>query len=301
MLLIIDDEDEIFVFFFLPVIVGTILYFVFRRKCSPFICFFIGFVFQWIVLINVNPNTEGIDSKYTIMQQMPKKYCPETQFLLSDISNQTYSFPIIIKPTINSGNGRGIVVVRSQIALNSFLDTCEEPGEYMVQNYLDDHPIEIGVLYEHMPWSDKGHIIDIGEKTEKSEIRSSVDGIFDISHLITPELDDEFRRISANIPGFYVGRYDIRLKRIDDLHKMEFKIVEVNGAFGSGLSYYCYELYKDVIFHLFQWYMRRIILGVYNIVSFRGYSPIQLPMIMMKTYYNMFHYNSFFHLFYLSS
>lgn len=298
---IIDHEEEVFVLFFLPVIVGAILYFMFRRKYSPVICFFIGFIFQWIILINVNPYPTDIDSKYTVMQQIPKKYCPETQFLLSDISNQTYSFPIIIKPTIHSGNGKGIVVVRSQTGLNSFLDGCKVPGEYMVQNYLDDHKVEIGVLYEHMPWSDKGRIIDIGEKTEKSEIRSSSDGILDISQLITPELDEEFRRISSNIPRFYVGRYDIRLKHIDDLHKMKFKIVEVNGTFGSGLSFYCNEKYKDVNYHLFKWYMRRIILGVYNIMSFRGYSPIELPMVMMKTYYNMVHYNEFFLLFFSSS
>jgi glutathione synthase/RimK-type ligase-like ATP-grasp enzyme len=242
-----------------------------------------------------------MDSKYTVMQQMPKKYCPETQFLLSDILNQTYSFPIIIKPTINSGNGKGIVVVRSQTGLNSFLDTCKDPGEYMVQNYLDDHKVEIGVLYERMPWSDKGRIIEICEKPEKSEIRNSVDVILDISHLITPELDEEFRRISANIPGFYVGRYDIRLKHIDDLHILEFKIVEVNGTFGSGLSFYCDEKYKYVDYYLFKWYIRRIILGIYNMISFRGYSPIELPMVMMKTYYNMVHYNEFGLLFYLSS
>lgn len=297
---IIDHEEEVFVLFFLPAIVGAILYFMFR-KYSPVICFFIGFVFQWIALINVNPYPVEMDSKYEIMQQIPKKYCPETQFLLSDILNQTYSFPIIIKPTIHSGNGKGIVVVRSQTGLNSFLDTCKNPSEYMVQNYLDDHKVEIGVLYEHMPWSDKGRIIEIGEKTENSEIRSSSDGILDISHLITPELDAEFRRISANIPGFYVGRYDIRLKHIDDLHKMEFKIVEVNGTFGSGLSFYCDEKYKDVYLHLFKWYMRRIILGVYNIMSFRGYSPIELPIVLTKTNYNMVHYNEFFLLFFSSS
>ena len=53
----------------------------------------------------------------------------------------------------------------------------------------------------------------------------------DACHLIDTELTTVFDHISAQIPGFYFGRYDLRCSGIDELkHGRNFQILELNGA-----------------------------------------------------------------------
>ena len=285
----VGKTEEFFFYITFPAILGAILF-----KYSPIVCYFIGFILQWILFLNVNPYPLEMDNKYAVMQHIPEKYRPD-QFLLSDISKTT--FPIIIKPTLCGGGGRGIVIVRNEMELKSF--NCENPHEYMVQNYLYDYNVEVGVLYEYAPWTNKGRILEIYEKTQLDEIRYWIqNNAVDRNHLITPELNAQFERLSANIPGFYVGRYDIRLRNLGDLQKMDFKIVEVNGTMGMSLN----SSYNHVYYtNMCSWYLRRLFTGFYNIVSFRGYSPVHLPMAMMKSYYAMFRCDDWENLFSLYS
>jgi hypothetical protein len=295
----VGKTEEFFFYILFPAFIGAILYYAFRRKYSPIVCYFIGFILQWIVFLNVNPYPIEMDNKYAVMKHIPEKYRPDTQFLLSDILNQSYSYPMIIKPILCSGKGNGIVIVRTQNELKSFLQTCKNTAEYMVQNYLDDYMVEIGVLYEHSPLSNKGNIFEIYEKTQTDEIRYWIQkNAVDQSHLITPELNAEFDRLSANIPGFCVGRYDIRLRNLGDLQKMDFKILEVNGTMGMSLN----SSYNHVYYtNMCSWYLRRLFTGVSNIVTFRGYSPVHLPMAMMKSYYAVFRCDDWENLFSLYS
>lgn len=295
-----NADNEVLFYILFPAFIGAILYYTFRRKYSPIVCYFIGFVLQWIVFLNVNPYPLEMDNKYAVMQHIPEKHCPDTQFILSDISNQPYSYPIIIKPILCSGDGKRIAVIHSENELTLFLQTCKNPSEYMVQNYLHDYNIEIGVLYEHMPWENKGLITEIFEKTQTAEIRYWIKNkAVDQKHLITPELNTEFDRLSSNIPGFNIGRYDIRLRNLGDLQKMDFKIVEVNGTMGMSL----HSSQNFIIYHknACSWYLRRLFTGFSNIVTFRGYSPIHLPPVMMKSYYDMFRCDDWENLFSLYS
>ena len=51
------------------------------------------------------------------------------------------------------------------------------------------------------------------------------------NHLITPELERLFDRISADIDGFYFGRYDLRCRSVADLYAgRHIRILELNGA-----------------------------------------------------------------------
>ena len=53
----------------------------------------------------------------------------------------------------------------------------------------------------------------------------------DANHLITPELERIFDRISADVDGFYFGRYDLRCRSEADLYAGEhIRILELNGA-----------------------------------------------------------------------
>ncbi|MDX2304458.1 MAG: hypothetical protein NW226_16750 [Microscillaceae bacterium] len=51
------------------------------------------------------------------------------------------------------------------------------------------------------------------------------------THLVNEELIDVFDQISQQIKGFYFGRYDLKVKSLEDLYTGEnIKIMELNGA-----------------------------------------------------------------------
>lgn len=76
----------------------------------------------------------------------------------------------------------------------------------------------------------------------------------DANHLITPELTRVFDRISADIDGFYFGRYDLRCRSVADLYAgKHISILELNGAGAEPAHIYqpgfsIWEAYR-VLFH----------------------------------------------------
>lgn len=53
----------------------------------------------------------------------------------------------------------------------------------------------------------------------------------DLSHRISPDLNDRMDRIAEQIPGFCFGRFDIRYRNWEAfLHGTDFMVIEVNGA-----------------------------------------------------------------------
>ena len=245
-----------FLFLFVPLIVTSIVKLFYKIDFLKI--YFLLFLIQWIIFLNVNPYPINIDNKFSIMELVPNEYRPETQFLLSNIKNNKFNYPIIIKPIYCSGNGNHIVIINNNNDLNIFLQNCKNKNNYMVQNYLKDYNVEIGILYEN------GKILEIVEKTNKDdEIRFFK--------------NDSKKSYYKLIPNMNVARYDIRLKNINDLEKGNFKIIEINGTMGMSFEYYF-----DII-----WYFRRLFIGTKNILTLNGYSPVQLPIVMFKSYYNM--------------
>jgi membrane protein DedA with SNARE-associated domain len=58
-------------------------------------------------------------------------------------------------------------------------------------------------------------------------------------HLYTPELSAVIDRVSRGVPGFYIGRYDIRYESDEELRKGRgFSIIELNGAASEATSIY---------------------------------------------------------------
>ena len=69
------------------------------------------------------------------------------------------NFPIIIKPSVCSGQKINVTIVKSQQALDEYFrkNGNENASNYMVQNYLsDEYDMEVGVLWEKMPWEKEG-------------------------------------------------------------------------------------------------------------------------------------------------
>lgn len=75
-------------------------------------------------------------------------------------------------------------------------------------------------------------VIPSGEKKELVAIGNHCLGttFLNGNHLITPQLNESFDRISKQIPGFYFGRFDLRCASVADLENGKVKIVELNGC-----------------------------------------------------------------------
>lgn len=50
------------------------------------------------------------------------------------------------------------------------------------------------------------------------------------NHLIDAALTEVFDALAKQIPGFHIGRFDVRTASVDDLKQGHFKVIEVNGV-----------------------------------------------------------------------
>jgi hypothetical protein len=83
-------------------------------------------------------------------------------------------------------------------------------------------------------------VLRSGERLRLVEAGNHCQGcIFrDGSHLLSTALRDRIDEISRNIPGFFIGRYDIRYASDEDLETGRFKIIELNGAASEATNIY---------------------------------------------------------------
>jgi len=218
-----------------PLLFSFIIY-----KKITLLGFFIGFIIQWIFLLNTNPYPLSQNNKLAIMELVPIKYRPEVQFPLNEINRTHFNYPIIIKPTVCSGQGKDVKIVKNKKELQDFFKKTKDTKNYMVQNYLYDYKIELGVLWEKLPWEKEGKIIEISKQPQISERENykkdkkkfdykETTDIKSYNYLINDKLNKIFNNISKNIKDFNVGRYDILIKNIEDFKNGNFKILEANG------------------------------------------------------------------------
>lgn len=100
-------------------------------------------------------------------------------------------------------------------------------------------------------------VLVLGEKKELVSIGNHCKGttFLDGNHLINDRLLAVFDEISSQIEGFYFGRYDLRVKSLDDLYKgKNIKIMELNGANSEPAHIYdpnmsLFKAYKALFAH----------------------------------------------------
>lgn len=272
-----DDYFYYIVFLLVPLLFTGV--FVTFYKSDFILSYFMFFIAEWIVFLNVNPYPLNVDNKFAVMESFPEQYRPSTQFMLADIYFKEFDYPIIIKPTICSGGGVGISIINDKEELDDFMKNVTDFSYFMVQKYLEDHPIEIGVLYEKYPWETEGRILEIAEKTNNDKIRFFV-SLYLKKHtqfVKNKKVLAIFRDLIKCVPNANAVRFDIRLKHIEDLEKGDFKIVEMNGTMGM-------PYYKEFDIN---WYLRRLAIGAANIFTLQGYSPLSLPVAMYKSFMSM--------------
>ena len=86
----------------------------------------------------------------------------------------------------------------------------------------------------------RGQVLPAGQRVRLVEAGNHCQGcIFrDGSQLKSEALRQQIDNISKGIPGFYIGRYDIRYATDEDLRNGNFKIIELNGAASESTNIY---------------------------------------------------------------
>ena len=87
----------------------------------------------------------------------------------------------------------------------------------------------------------RSEILSVGEVVKLVETGNHAQGcIFrDGGHLRTDALERVIENISRKVPGFYIGRYDIRYENEEDFKQgRNFQIVELNGASSEATNIY---------------------------------------------------------------
>ena len=83
--------------------------------------------------------------------------------------------------------------------------------------------------------------LEVGERVRLVEAGNHCQGciFLDGSDLLTEQLRARFDEVSQKIPGFYIGRYDIRYSSDDELRQGKgFEIIELNGAASEATNIY---------------------------------------------------------------
>lgn len=128
-------------------------------------------------------------------------------------------------------------------------------------------------------------VLNINEKRLLEPIGNHCRGtrFIDNNFLINEKLNEIFDEISLPIKGFYYGRFDLKVKSIDDLYiGKNIKIMELNGASSEPGHIYdssntLFTAYKDLLFH----WKRLADVSKENIRN--GYKPVPFSLIV-KSY-----------------
>ena len=153
------------------------------------------------------------------------------QHVQTYIQEQKFQYPLILKPNEGVG-GMGLLFIEDEKTLLDALQCIKK--EYILQEYIS-RPLELSIFFVKHPWQE-GRIRSITrrytiKKDHEPELMIPTRKIIykNESQLINPVLEQRFASI-ADIPGFYFGRFDIRVQDIDAFvsQGIWFKIMEVN-------------------------------------------------------------------------
>jgi hypothetical protein len=241
-----------------------------------FIVFFI--LFLYYAWLSVNPMKYNNGNKDDVLKYI-EKY---TMKFISinykkDFNFNNLKYPKIFKPIICSGVSKNLKIINNaEEALNYHSNITDN---YIIQD-INYYKYEVGLLYERLPFQDKGNIISIykrkfnnynklnicnyNDSTEKPEY-------IDKNNLITKELIDKIDEIIKKIPNLYACRLDIKYDNDKDFSKgKKFIILEVNGVMGFDLGFnYNKNLLKKILSYT-RWIFSRLLIGLLNILSFNG-------------------------------
>lgn len=105
----------------------------------------------------------------------------------------------------------------------------------------DPRAVSLARLYLEQNAGRLGHVPARGEPVQLVEIGNHCRGaiFLDGTHLCTRELEERIERVSARLPGFYFGRYDVIAPSEEHLRRgKDLKVIELNGATAEATHIY---------------------------------------------------------------
>ena len=267
------------------ILFGYIIKYFFKTNIK--LSIFISFIIVWILFLNVNPY-EYNQNKFSILEYIPSQYIPKMS-MLKNTNIHNLQYPVIFKPVKCARNGNNVELINNISEATAYLEKNNNINEIMVQTFVP-YKNEVGILYEK---NIKSIIIKHSKNTavyDGSCYGGYKSNCKEISHLITPELNNVIKNISNHIPNFNVGRYDIKYKDLNSLLKgTDFYILEVNGTMGFDLRKNFLRYFGiEYIYYPERWFLYRQLQGLKNIITLKGYNPIKLIHYMLLTMYNVF-------------
>ena len=265
------------------ILFGYIIKYFFKTNIK--LSIFISFIIVWILFLNVNPY-EYNQNKFSILEYIPSQYIPKMS-MLKNTNIHNLQYPVIFKPVKCARNGNNVELINNISEATAYLEKNNNINEIMVQTFVP-YKNEVGILYEK---NIKSIVIKYSKNSAVND-GSCYDGYKsnckEISHLITPELNNVIKNISNHIPNFNVGRYDIKYKDLNSLLKgTDFYILEVNGTMGFDLRKNFLRYFGiEYIYYPERWFLYRQLQGLQNIITLKGYNPIKLIQIMLLTIHN---------------
>ena len=99
--------------------------------------------------------------------------------------------------------------------------------------------------------SEKAMVLDAGESFRLVEAGNHCQGaiFLDGGRLLSATLQKRIDEISQSIPGFFIGRFDLRYSSEEALREgRDFQIIELNGASSEATSIYVHRITSLVTF-----------------------------------------------------
>jgi hypothetical protein len=245
------------------------------------------FTYPLIVKPNVGERGEGVEKVYDDVQllRIIKKH--PIDFILQEFIDYEYEFGVMYYRIPNTSE-----YAVTSIVEKGFLKVVGD-GRLSVKELLQQNYRAVLVwdyLKEHL--DDTWYMIPkAGEIIYPQPIGNHSKGtmFIDATHLINPKVNDLFNGIVKDYNGFNYGRFDVKVKQLDDLETGEhLRIMELNGVSSEPAHIYdpkmsLYKAYASIFKHY------KIISRISIANSNLGFKPVS-----WKSFWNLLkaHYNS---------
>lgn len=219
-----------------------------------------------------------------------KKYHTETanNYIIQEFVNYEYEFGVLYSRMPNEDKG-----IVTSITLKKFLSVTGD-GKHNIKELMEQSTRarfqlkriekELGNKINTVLKPNEHYLLEpIGNHCRGTEFINN-------NFLINETLNKVFNEISNPIKGFYYGRFDLKVKSIDDLYKgQNIKILELNGASSEPGHIYdnknsLFTAYKDLAWHwkrLSEISKINISLG-HKPVSLRKLSSVYIKFVLLK-------------------
>lgn len=179
------------------------------------------------------PSLASLDTannKALLSEHLLKHQIPGPENLTMDPKKafgfSTSTFPIIAKPIQGSEGGKGIFVCTTAQDFKTHSDNFLEGKDYLYQKFIEGYDIDCSVLCKK--GSVQAFTIQRGTLYGKKPFSPAMG----LRFLLEPKLLETVKKLMKTLDWSGVAHIDLRY----DLHKDEFKVIEVNTRFWTSLG-----------------------------------------------------------------